>query len=99
MDVPTPSSLPAGSLLPSLGCSQNCDVGAVGEVANKGRRHRQASSHQSRSRVLIDATRKVANRFKNFPFRLTQVFLRCVALGHIQLVVDKLSLVLADAEL
>jgi hypothetical protein len=32
---------------------------------------------------MLDATGKVANRVKNFPLRLAQVFLRCVALGNI----------------
>jgi hypothetical protein len=40
---------------------------------------------------MLDATGKVANRVKDFPLRLAQIFLRCVALGDIELVVDKLS--------
>jgi hypothetical protein len=33
---------------------------------------------------MLDATGKVANRVKDFPFRLAQIFLRCVTLGDIQ---------------
>jgi hypothetical protein len=48
---------------------------------------------------MLDATGKVANRVKNFPLRLAQLFLRCVALGDIELVFAKLFLLLADAKL
>jgi hypothetical protein len=48
---------------------------------------------------MLDATRKVANRVENFPLRLAQIFLRCVALGHIEFVIAKVLLLLADAEL
>ena len=41
---------------------------------------------------MLDAPGKVANRVKNFPLRLAQVFLRCVALGHIELVFAKVLL-------
>jgi hypothetical protein len=48
---------------------------------------------------MLDATGKVANRVKNFTLRFAQIFLRCVALSHIELVLDKLFLLLADAAL
>src|SRR5215472_15031576 len=48
---------------------------------------------------MLDAPGKVANRVKSFPLCLTQIFLRCVALGHIELVIAKVLLLLADAEL
>jgi hypothetical protein len=54
---------------------------------------------RSESLRMRDATGKVANRFKNFPLRLAQDILRCVALGHIELVLDKRCLLLADAQL
>jgi len=48
---------------------------------------------------MLNATSKVANGVKNFPLRLAQIFLRCVTLGHIELVFAKVLLLLADAEL
>ena len=48
---------------------------------------------------MFDVTSEVANRFKNFPLRLAQIFLRCVALSRIELVFAKVLLLLADVEL
>jgi hypothetical protein len=48
---------------------------------------------------VIDAPAKVANRLSDLALQVAQEFLRCVTLGHIELVFAKLYLMLADADL